>query len=560
EIRGYNPVHRIYQGWGQYAGYNGYFIVSCQKPWEEFGTFIGDTVFPGKTALSNRKQIGAYIRFRVEENEEVIIKASSSFTDEEGARLNMEKEIPTWNFDQVRDDLSQIWEKHLALIEVETDSEEEKCKFYGALYRASFLPRTFNDVDGRYPSFAAGKPIRRMEKGRNYYDDFSMWDTYRALHPLLNIISPRKSGDMVHSLILKYEQGGWLPIFPCWNSYTSAMIGDHGISVIGDAFVKGVRNFDIEKAYEGMRKNAFESPSSIEDYKNGMGRRALKSYLRYGYIPLEDSVPDAFHTHEQVSRTLEYAYDDFVLAQVANALGKKEDYRVLSTRAMNYAHVIDTISGYAQGRYANGEFLKANNAFDFVDFITEGTPAHYTWYVPHDVPGLIQRMGGKAKYLAKLDSMFSEGLYWHGNEPCHQIPFMFNYAGRSWRTQEEVRHIMETEYLNDPGGLSGNDDAGQMSAWYVFASLGFYPVCPGTPYYMIASPSFKKAVIKLENNKKFIIIAHNASPENRYIRSAKLNGKVYTNNYLFHSDILKGGVIEFDMGSTPNMEWGSKYP
>jgi len=560
EIRGYNPVHRIYQGWGQYAGYNGYFIVSCQKPWEEFGTFIGDTVFPGKTALSNRKQIGAYIRFRVEENEEVIIKASSSFTDEEGARLNMEKEIPTWNFDQVRDDLSQIWEKHLALIEVETDSEEEKCKFYGALYRASFLPRTFNDVDGRYPSFAAGKPIRRMEKGRNYYDDFSMWDTYRALHPLLNIISPRKSGDMVHSLILKYEQGGWLPIFPCWNSYTSAMIGDHGISVIGDAFVKGVRNFDIEKAYEGMRKNAFESPSSIEDYKNGMGRRALKSYLRYGYIPLEDSVPDAFHTHEQVSRTLEYAYDDFVLAQVANALGKKEDYRMLSSRAMNYVHVIDTISGYAQGRYANGEFLKANNAFDFVDFITEGTPAHYTWYVPHDVPGLIQRMGGKAKYLAKLDSMFSEGLYWHGNEPCHQIPFMFNYAGRSWRTQEEVRHIMETEYLNDPGGLSGNDDAGQMSAWYVFASLGFYPVCPGTPYYMIASPSFKKAVIKLENNKKFIIIAHNASPENRYIRSAKLNGKVYTNNYLFHSDILKGGVIEFDMGSTPNMEWGSKYP
>lgn len=558
EIRGYNPVHRIYQGWGQYAGYNGYFIVSYQKPLEEFGTFIGDTVFPGKTALSNRKKIGAYIRFRVEENEEVFIKASSSFTDEEGARLNMEEEIPTWNFDQVRDDLSRIWEKQLALIEVETDSEEDKCKFYGALYRASFLPRTFNDVDGRYPSFAAGKPIRIVEKGRNYYDDFSMWDTYRALHPLLNIISPRKSGDMVHSLILKYEQGGWLPIFPCWNSYTSAMIGDHGISVIGDAFVKGVRNFDIEKAYEGMRKNAFESPSSIEDYKNGMGRRALKSYLRYGYIPLEDSVPDAFHTHEQVSRTLAYAYDDFVLAQIANALGKNEDYRVLSTRAMNYTHVIDTISGYAQGRYANGEFLKANNAFDFVDFITEGTPAHYTWYVPHDVPGLIQQMGGTAKYLAKLDSMFSEGLYWHGNEPCHQIPFMFNYAGRSWRTQEEVRHIMETEYLNDPGGLSGNDDAGQMSAWYVFASLGFYPVCPGTPYYMIASPSFKKAVINLENNKKFILIAHNASSENIYIRSVKLNGKAYTKNYLSHDDILKGGKIEFIMGPTPNMKWGSK--
>lgn len=556
EIRGYNPVHRIYQGWGKNAGYNGYFVVSYKNKAKAFGTFIGDSIIPGETTLSNQKKIGAYISFNVKANEEVFVKAASSFTDIEGARRNMEEEIPSWNFNRTRDELSKIWEKHLALIEVESDTEEDKQKFYGAMYRASFLPRTFNDVDGRYPSFATGKPVIQMDEGRIYYDDFSMWDTYRALHPLLNIVSPTKSGDMMQSLVQKYEQGGWLPIFPCWNSYTAAMIGDHAISAIGDAYLKGVRNFDIEKAYEGMRKNAFETPNSVEEYKNGMGRRALDSYLQYGYIPLEDKVPDAFHTNEQVSRTLEYAYDDFVLAQVAKKLGKEEDWQTLSSRALNYRNVIDPVTGYARGRYADGSFIEDFNPFQFAQFITEGTPAHYTWYVPHDVPGLIQQMGGKEKFLAKLDSMFTERLHWHGNEPSHQVPFLFNYADKPWRTQEEVRHIMDTEYLNHPGGLSGNDDAGQMSAWYIFASLGFYPVCPGTPDYAIASPSFKKAVINLENQKKFIIIAKNASPENIYIQSATLNGKEYNMSYFSHDAIVNGGTIEFVMGSSPNKQWG----
>lgn len=558
EIRGYNPVHRIYQGWGKYAGYNGYFIVSYRNKAKSFGTFIGDTIFPGEHLITNRKKMGVYLCFDVEKDEEIIVKASSSFTDMEGARRNMQVEIPFWDFNQTREELTRIWEKHLALIEVKTNSEEEKRKFYGALYRASFLPRTFNDVDGRYPSFAAGKSILEIEKDRNYYDDFSTWDTYRALHPLLNIISPNKSGDMVNSLILKYEQGGWLPIFPCWNSYTAAMIGDHCTSVIGDAYLKGVKNFDINKAYEGMRKNAFQTSVSVEEYKNGMGRRALDSYLRHGYIPLEDSVPDAFHTKEQVSRTLEYAYDDFVLAQVAKELDKEDDYRILSSRALNYKNVLDPTTGYVRGRYANGEFIRENQPFDFVSFITEGTPAHYTWYVPHDIEGLIQLMGGKERYLAKLDSMFSEGLYWHGNEPCHQIPFMFNFANKPWRTQEEVRHIMETEYLNHPGGLSGNDDAGQMSAWYLFAAMGFYPVCPGTPYYMIASPTFSKVTLRLENGNKFTIYAKNASSQNIYIQSAKLNGKPYNYNYIHHTDIMNGGKLQFVMGPNPNPNWGSE--
>ncbi len=238
-------------------------------------------------------------------------------------------------------------------------------------------------------------------------------------------------------------------------------------------------------------------------------------------------------------------------------MGKTEDAQLLRKRAQNYRNVIDPITGYARGRHENGDFVKNFAPFEFASFITEGTPAHYTWYVPQDVQGLISVMGGRDKYLAKLDSMFTERLYWHGNEPCHQIPFMFNYAGQPWRTQEEVRHIMDTEYLDAPGGLSGNDDAGQMSAWYVFASLGFYPVSPGTPYYMIASPSFTKAVIRLQNGKAFTITANNTSDKNIYIQSAQLNGKSYTKNYINHSDIIQGGTLSFEMGSTPNKSWGS---
>ncbi|NDV57723.1 GH92 family glycosyl hydrolase [Bacteroides sp. 519] len=557
QIRGYNPVHRIYQGWGEPAGYNGYFIIQYQNEIEEYGTFRNDSLFPNQKQIANHQGIGAYIRFKTNNEEPVLVKASSSFTDMQGAQRNMEAEIPHWNFEQTRQELTNIWEQRLSLVTVQTQNKSDKELFYSALYRASFLPRTFNDVDGRYPTFSKATPIRQTAAGQNYYDDFSMWDTYRALHPLITILTPQKCGEMMQSLVDKYEQGGWLPIFPCWNSYTAAMIGDHCISAIGDAYLKGIHNFDIQKAYEGMRKNAFETPSDYNEYKNGMGRRALKSYAEYGYIPLEDQVKEAFHTNEQVSRTLEFAYNDFVLAQVAKALNK-DDYAALAKRSMNYKNVISPTTGYAQGRHADGTFVQDNNAFTFASFITEGAPCHYTWYVPHDAEGLMQTMGGKEKYISKLDSMFSENRYWHGNEPCHQVAFMFNYAGQPWKTQREVRHIMETEYLNEPGGLSGNDDAGQMAAWYLFAAMGFYPVCPGTPYYVLASPSFPELTIKLENGHTFTVKAYNASHENIYIQSAKLNGKEYTKNYISHNDIVSGGTFEFVMGNQPNKEWGAK--
>lgn len=556
-IYGYNPVNRIYQGWGEYAGYDGHFVVEYRNDITEFGTFKGDSVFEGHTSVANANGIGVYIGFDVVEGEEVIVKAASSFTGREGALANLVSEIPGWDFDKVRGQLSDIWEKHLSAIDVKTDDELSKRKFYGAFYRASFLPRTFNDVDGKYPSFAKGNPIMKLSGNETYYEDFSVWDTYRALHPMLNIIEPDKAGQMMNSLVLKYEQGGWLPIFPCWNSYTAAMIGDHCISLLGDAYIKGVGGFDIEKAYSAMRKNAFTHPADSE-YVNGCGRRALHSYLEYGYIPLEDSVPEAFHTCEQVSRTLEYAYDDYVLAAVAGRLGKTDDAVKLFARAGNYRNVISPATGYAQGRYSDGRFLAGDNAFTFAKFITEGAPCHYTWYVPHDVYGLMEVMGGKDKFVSKLDSMFTQNRYWHGNEPCHQVAFMFNYAGRPWKTVDAVRNIMDTEYLDSPGGLSGNDDAGQMSAWYMFAAIGFYPVCPGSEYYIISAPTFQRVEFHLENGKTFVMSAPGVSGNKRYIKSIKLNGENYTFNYISHSDIMKGGLMEFEMTDVPQSVWGTR--
>lgn len=557
-IYGYNPVHRIYQGWGEPAGYSGHFVVEYQKELTGFGTFRKDSIFPSQTSICSGQGIGLYIRFRVNSDEKVLVKAASSFTDKDGALKNLAAEIPHWDFDQTHKELTNIWEQYLASVKIKTNDELARRKFYTALYHTSFLPRTFNDIDGRYPSFSTGEPIRQLAKDETYYEDFSMWDTYRALHPLINLLHPTRGGQMMQSLVHKYEEGGWLPIFPCWNSYTAAMIGDHCIAALGDACVKGIRNFDVQKAYEGMRRNAFESPATHEEYVNGMGRRALQSYLQYGYIPLEDSVPDAFHVREQVSRTLEYAYDDFVLAQVAKRLGKTEDYETLMRRAQNYRNVIDPRTGYAQGRHADGTFLNENNAFEFAKFITEGAPCHYTWYVPHDPYGLMECMGGQEQYIAKLDSMFSQNRYWHGNEPCHQVAFLFNYSGQPWKTQRAVRHIMQTEYLDAPGGLSGNDDAGQMSAWYVFAALGFYPVCPGTPYYALASPSFQEAALTLENGNTFRLLAPEASAENIYIQRVTLDGKPYTKNYISHEDILRGGTMLFEMGPEPNPDWGNK--
>lgn len=549
-ITGVNPVHRIYQGWGEYAGFNGYFNVELQKKITSYGVYNGDTIQTSVDKLADKAQMGAYVSFDVEAGEEVIVKVSSSFCDVEGAKKNMQTENPNWDFDAIKDELKATWIERLAAIEVETADSIAKQKFYSSLYHSSFLPHAINDADGRYPAFASTTHEIKHTDG-TYYDDYSMWDTYRAQHPLLSILYPKQSGEMIQSLIDKYEQGGWLPIFPCWNSYTSEMIGDHCASLITDAYMKGIRNFDIDKAYEALRKNAFDQPETYDEYKDGKGRRALDSYLKYGYIPLEDSVKEAFHKGEQMSRTLEYAYDDYVLSLLADTLGHKDDAKELRRRSQFYRNVFDPRTGWVQGRHADGTFLNEDNAYKFCPFITEGYPSHYSWYVPHDVEGLMEVMGGKDRFIEKLDSMFNQNLYWHGNEPCHQVAYLYNYAGQPWKTQQIVRKVMNTEYNIGAAGLSGNDDAGQMSAWYIFSALGFYPVCPGSPYYQMASPSFTKATIHMATGKKFTLLAPNASEKNIYIKSINLNGKPYNETFIRHSDIAAGGVMEFEMTDKP---------
>lgn len=638
-IYGYNPVHRIYQGWGEPAGFSGHFVldyggelsfaIPCshmpnpqygETPcgFVDFGVFSKEGKTPqGLSVKGNRS--GAWLTFKGKAGKPIEIRAASSFTSKKNACDNLVGETAGgFDFDDFILNAETIWCDRLHAIDVESKDVAKVNQFYGALYRASFLPHEMSDVYGSYPTFSKGKVeildssdssalddsadiadvlyvdtacVDSISPIPTIYGDFSMWDIYRAELPLYNIITPTLSGDMMQSLVNMYKEGGWMPIFPCWNSYTAAMIGDHSGVALADAYVKGIRSFDAKTAYEGMRKNAFESPKTFEEYKNGMGRRALNSYLKYGYIPMEDSVKEAFHTNEQTSRTLEYAFDDFAVAQLAKALAEScsveakdgpytrqslmTDYAELMRRSENWRNVINPKTGWADGRHQNGKWEGNTDLVHRKSYITEGATCHYTWYVPQNIQGLfnvinksvdksakclnrnvqgISQSDTMSAVVSRLDKMFDEGLYWHGNEPCHQVAYLYDAAGAPWKTQQRIHHILNTEYNDTPGGLSGNDDAGQMSAWYVFSAIGFYPVCPSTPYYYIGTPSFDKVTFNLENGKKFEIQAHGVGDKAFYIQKTLLNGKPMSGYQLSHDDILKGGNLEFWMGERPANE------
>lgn len=549
EIVGYNPVHRIYQGWGKPAGFSGYFVMQVEKVPVSFGVYEDDIILEEQLTIENVPNLGAYFSFNVQKNEVLRVKIGTSFVGIEQARNNLNAELPGFDFGKTQQNLKSEWNSLLSKIEVEGDSREDKVKFYTAMYHCFQQPRIYNDVDGTYPRFDGNAQTDTILDG-NYYCDFSVWDTYRALHGLYNLIVPGKSADMVRSLLTMSKVGGWMPIFPKWNSYTSAMIGDHVTSIIAEAYVKGVVDLTDED-YQILKHNANEVPESYEEYADGKGRRALTSYLEYGYIPLEDPVNEAFHKNEQVSRTLEYAYDDFALAQIAEKMGKNDDYNHYMKRAQNYRNVFDTDVNNMNGRYADGNFAGNFTRDQHVSFITEGTPWQYNWYVPHDVEGLMELMGGKEAFNADLDKFFEVGQYWHGNEPSHQIPYLYTYSGQPWKTQEIVANTMNEEYGTGPGGLSGNEDAGQMSAWYIFGALGFYPVCPALPEYRVCGPKFEKITVNLNSGKKLVINAPNYSKENIYIRKMMVNGKQHDMNALDHFVLTDGAEIDFEMGNQP---------
>ena len=559
EVYGYNPVHRIYQGWGERAGFSGHFVLRYDEhpiAMEEKGQTVSLT-------------------FDAKKGHSIVLRMATSFTSREGAERNLLAEATNLSFEQMEQLCMNQWIKRLHTIDIDDPDTARVNQFYGALYRASFLPREMSDCDGSYPLFGAPSNLPQLGEASNAekssvalaapvwgrlegavrYGDFSLWDTYRALHPLLCIIAPEKSAAMMQSLVGMAQEGGWMPIFPCWNSYTAAMIGDHAASVLADAYVKGIRGFDANAAYTYLRKNAFEKPNSFEEYKNGMGRRALDSYLKYGYIPLEDSVKEAFHQQEQTSRTLEYAYDDFCVAQLARLLSDnshgltrtetdfslEEDYKELMRRSENWRNVINPKTGRADGRYAEGAWLGNTDLTSRQPYITEGAVCHYTWYVPQNIPGLIEVMGGREAFTARLDSMFSEGRYWHGNEPCHQVAWLYSLAGKPEKTRQQVTRILQTEYNDTPGGLSGNDDAGQMSAWQVFANLGFYPVCPGTPEYVLGGAQFRQITLNQPGCEPFVI---RRSADGQY----HLNKKPLTQPVITHDDLLRGGLLELPSG------------
>jgi predicted alpha-1,2-mannosidase len=533
EIVGFNPVHRIYQGWGKPAGFSGFFVIRANKPFKEAGY------------LKNNQQM--VISFGDEKN--VTFKVGSSFTGINAARRNLEEEMPDWNFEEVKAGTEKIWQQTLGKIIVGEGNMEDRIKFYTALYHCYQLPRIVSDCDGSYPGFADDTLIHKAQ-GFDYYDDFSMWDTYRALHPLLTILEPERTLNMIHSLVIKAEQGGWMPIFPAWSNYTAAMIGDHASAMICDSYLKGITGFDADEAYTYMRKNAFETPPE-EEYRDGKGRRALKSYLEYGFIPMEDSVWEAFHKNEQVSRTIEYSFDDYALSRFAEVTGRENDAEILKTRSESWRNVFDTESGYVRGRYRDGSWVTPFDPFSKAKYICEGTPAQYTWYVPQNVKGLVEILGGKAKFNERLDSFFNQGYYWHGNEPGHQTAYLFALAGNPGKTQELVKSIIDEEYGTGPGGLSGNEDAGQMSAWLVFSMMGFYPVCPASNQYVITSPAFDEVRIRLPGGDNFLISLVNNKPGNKYIKAITKNGGVHTAWYITHEEIMKGSRFTFQMSDRP---------
>lgn len=553
EIVGYNPVHRLYQGAGQSAGFSGYFVVQFQGSVEKFGTWCGETVTAdSKLEGKGCNRLGSYVSIKPGPARQVLVKVGTSFTSIEEAEKNLNEENSGWDFDGIRQTTEAAWRTLLQRIEIEGGTSAEQTTFYTALFHASLAPRVVSDADGTYNGFAQEGKLHQVASGSAYYDDFSLWDTFRALHPLLTILDPKREVQMVQSLIDKGDQGDFLPIFPSWNSYTSEMIGDHAVAVIYDAYAKGLRGFNVQDAYRLVLQNATVTPPR-PDYVEGKGRRALDSYERYGFIPLEDEVLDAFHHREQVSRTLEYAYDDFVTAQFAEALGHGADAKMLRERSENWRNVFDSSVGFVRGRYKNGVWVQPFDPSRPASYITEGVPWQYTFFVPQDMPGLIKAIGGDAAFIAKLDGLFTAKLYDQGNEPSHNIAYLYNYAGAPWKTQMRVRAVLSSQFHTGPSGLPGNDDAGQMSAWYVLSAMGFYPLCPGTPTYALGSPIFSRIVIHQLNGKDFTIVAPKASAKNLYVEAVSLNGVPVTGSELRHADIVDGSTLTFDMGPAPKL-------
>ena len=529
-------------------------------------------IYTDTMTVNNGKKLPLYkalLKFETAKDEQILVKVGVSAVDVEGARKNVEAEIPEWDFEKVRTDAHNEWNKYLSKIDIKTADAKNKEIFYTALYHTAISPNLFTDVDGRY--LGMDLEVHQGNVDKPVYTIFSLWDTFRALHPLLSIIDPKLNNDFITSLLLKHKEGGVFPMWDLASNYTGTMIGYHAVSLIADAYTKGNADFDLKEAYEACLRAAEYDTTGIKCPAAVLPHLMPKAkYYKntLGYVPCDMD-------NESVAKALEYAYNDYCISILAEANNDMENAEKYKDYSKAYQKYFDKSTRFMRGLDSKGKWrtpFNPRSSNHRNDDYCEGTAWQWTWFVPHDVDGLIELMGGKTQFIEKLDSLFTAdssldgdlvsaditgliGQYAHGNEPSHHIIHLYNYADQPWKTQELVDSVFHSQYFNAPDGLSGNEDCGQMSAWYIMNSIGIYQVCPGKPVYSIGRPLFDEVTVNLPDNKQFIVKTVNNSRENKYIEKAVLNGVPLEKPFINHEDIKNGGVLEFTMTSQPT-KWG----
>ncbi len=552
--------------------FHNYFVAQFDKDFEITNTWNDGWKLQKNSTEAEGKHVGAIIGFKTEKGEPVHVKVASSFISPEQAELNLTREIGQDSFEATKDKAKTAWENELNRIRVEDNNIDNIRTFYSCLYRALLFPRKFYEIDENNKVVHYSPYNGKVLPGYMFTDN-GFWDTFRAVFPFFNLMYKELNGQIMEGLANTYKESGWLPE---WASpgHRNCMIGSNSAPIISDAFLKGSIKSDSisEILLEAVLKNA-----NIEENRpaESVGRAGLSYYNTLGYVPYDVGI------NENTARTLEYAYADFTIAKMAEKMGKPEIAEKFYKQSLNYKNVFDPSTNLMRGKNKDGSFQVPFNPLKWGDAFTEGNSLHYTWSVFHDIQGLINLMGGKDKFIAQLDTVFemppvfdnsyygftiheiremqivNMGNYAHGNQPIQHMIYLYNFANAPYKAQKRINEVLNKLYSSNPDGYCGDEDNGQTSAWYVFSSLGFYPVTPGVDQYVIGCPLFKKATIKLENGNTFEINGNNISKENFYIQSASLNGKDYNNTYLNYDDIQNGGKLSFELGNMPNKDWGS---
>lgn len=549
------------------ANFRNYFVAVFDKDFETVKTWKDETL--QETTEAESFHVGGIVGFKTKKGEEVNVKLASSFISAEQAELNLKREIGEKSFETIKTEGEQVWEKELSRIKVEGGSEAEQRTFYSCLYRTLLFPRKFYELDAEN-NIVHYSPYNGKVLPGYMFTDNGFWDTFRAVFPFFTLMYPELNSQIMQGLVNTYKESGWLPE---WASpgHRGCMIGSNSASLIADSYLKGIRGYDIETLYEAIIKNTKGHMETVES----VGRLGAEYYNNLGYVPYNVGIK------ENTARTLEYAYADFCIWKLAQELGKtEEEIELFKQRARNFHNVYDPENKLMRGKNEDGTFQSPFSPYKWGDAFTEGNSWHYTWSVFQDIEGLKQLMGGNNDFVAMLDSVFvvppifddsyygfpiheiremqiaGMGNYAHGNQPIQHMVYLYNYSDQPWKTQARVREVLSKLYSYQPDGYCGDEDNGQTSAWYVFSSMGFYPVCPGTDEYVLGSPLFNKISVTMENGNEFIIEAENNSEKNVYINDVVLNGESYNKNYLTHDNILNGGKLIFNMAEEPNKNRG----